>query len=109
MPYKDKKVYNEYARKYQNNRHQRLRDEALTLLGGECVKCNNKDRRVLQIDHIKQIRRKQSGTSSSWKTVDKIHQGLEDIQNLQILCANCHMIKSVMEQRAKDYVPSNSG
>jgi 5-methylcytosine-specific restriction endonuclease McrA len=109
MPYKDKKIANEYARKYQNARHQRLRNEALNMLGGKCAVCDIADDRVLQIDHIKPIRRRTNGESSSWRTVSKIHQGLEDINNLQILCANCHMIKSVSELRAHDYVPSASG
>jgi 5-methylcytosine-specific restriction endonuclease McrA len=111
MPYKDKKLANEYSRKYQNARHQRLRLEILDKLGGKCVCCNNDDKRVLQIDHIVEILRGKNKLprSSSWTLISRIYRNIEDLTNIQLLCANCHMIKTVQSQRARDHVPSASG
>lgn len=111
MPYKDKKIANEYARKYQNARHIRIRNEVLDLMGGKCVTCKIDDKRVLEIDHIVEILRGRNNIPkvSSWALISKIYQGREDMSKLQLLCANCHMIKTVNAQRASDYVPSTNG
>lgn len=101
MPFKDKKVAREYARIYQNARHYRIRNEVIDSMGGECARCCNNDKRVLQIDHIIEILRGKNSIKriSSWALISRIHQGKEDMTKLQLLCANCHMIKTVESQR----------
>ena len=100
MPYKDKEKAREFARKYQNERHSRLRKEVIASLGGKCALCGISDERVLVIDHLKPIKRV-GCERSGWETISRIYQGKEDMSNVQLLCANCHMIKTVDEQRAK--------
>lgn len=105
MPYKDKKKAKEYARKYQNARHERLRNEVIELMGGRCAHCGNNDTRVLVIDHIAPIKRSKdeigAGKKSSWDTISRIYQGKEDMNNVQLLCANCHLIKTSKEARQR--------
>lgn len=78
--------------------HARLRKEAIRLLGGECANCGNSDYRVLQIDHIEIIKRKKKESTTHF--LSRIVRGLEDLTNLQLLCANCHMLKTY-EDRIK--------
>jgi hypothetical protein len=60
-------------------------------LGGQCVKCGNNDMRVLDVDHIDpKKKRKPRNTTipvrlALWR---------REVNNLQLLCANCHRIKT---------------
>jgi len=82
-----------YARWRSRNR----RKEIIELLGSQCAECGITDERVLHVEHI--IPRSQIGgakktTNVLWKD---IKDGREDLINLQLLCANCHEIKSRKE------------
>lgn len=73
-------------------------------LGGKCCKCDyNADIRALQLDHIHgdgYIDRKSKGKSG--KVYRYYVKNLEESKNvLQVLCANCHSIKSI-ENRDHD-------
>jgi 5-methylcytosine-specific restriction endonuclease McrA len=72
------------------NRHQRHRRKVVEILGGACAECGNDDIRVLQIDHIgpKTIDRKME--------LRRIARGASS-EHVQLLCANCHAIKSYYE------------
>lgn len=73
------------------------RNKVMDLLGGKCAHCGHSDRRVLHIDHIVPLLRKSSGR----KIKDNASQVLQDFDNkvminevYQLLCANCHWIKT---------------
>lgn len=96
---------NEYDRVYYWEHHdkragrvrdygRRMREEALSVLGGTCVVCGETDLRVLQIDHIKPIRTKSRGARNGF------HKSIVDglVDNLQVLCANCHARKTFEEK-----------
>ena len=69
----------------------------IELLGGVCAACGISDTDVLQIDHIEPIRQ-QADERMSLKTFIKLLlRGDHPTDNLQILCANCHMKKSSRE------------
>jgi hypothetical protein len=70
----------------------KLRQEAITLLGGQCVQCQCNDIRCLQIDHVLPCKGKRLVTYQFYRS---IIQGQTD--NLQVLCANCHAIKTYCE------------
>lgn len=58
-----------------------------------CVVCGNKDFRVLEFDHINRKNKKynisdMAGAGLGWKTI------LNEIKKCQVLCANCHRIKT---------------
>lgn len=81
----DKDVNREKAR--------RLRMNLISDLGGKCICCNESTYEFLQIDHI-------NNNGGEWKrqlgrtgamNVSDLRRHIED---LQVLCANCHLSKS---------------
>lgn len=87
LPSKEKLAYcREWSRK--------LRLAAIAALGGHCVQCGISDERVLEFDHIKPILRRTNGHTQKDNRIDfrRIIEGAE--HGLQLLCANCHRIKT---------------
>lgn len=73
-----------------NKCYHRIRNEAIEILGEKCNKCNEFNKRVLNIDHIKGKgckERREIGIYRMCKRV-KIHP-----EDYQLLCANCNWIK----------------
>jgi len=73
----------------------------LAILGNQCIKCGNKDRRVLVLDHIhgggsKERRKWKYSTANIYNWYLKNPEIA--IQKLQVLCANCNMIKGYEEK-----------
>lgn len=84
---------------YMQNRRRTRRLELLKLLGNSCIKCGCTDIDLLDIDHInplyKTIRLSGKGLDGNWEKI------LNEIKNCQILCKNCHKIKSKVEKNHK--------
>lgn len=79
-------------RHYDRTYTSRLRDRALETLGNSCVICGNADKRILQFDHINGGGNKnKSGWGRRKLYLDIIYKRRNDVQ---ILCANCHSIKT---------------
>lgn len=76
---------------------------ALEKLGNKCASCGETRTGVLQFDHIKPIRRKkidgrtERGPSST-QTARSIVTSDQPEKTWQILCANCHQIKTNIER-----------
>lgn len=94
---KQHKKYRESNRKALKEHRRRQRLFLLNFLGGKCLGCGTKDERVLQFDHIRgdgaDDRRRinnKCGTIIPYYA----HHLDEAKQNLQILCANCNIIKA---------------
>lgn len=62
-------------------------------MGGACVKCGNNDPRVLDLDHIKPSE-KDRAAHGKYPTYIRWRLWEKERDNLQILCANCHRIKT---------------
>lgn len=79
---------------------QRVRLNALAVLGGICIQCGETDPRVLDIDHKfgggTQERRAGRHHRQLWRA---IIAGTEDKNLYQVLCANCHRRKEYATQR----------
>lgn len=79
---------------------QKLRAEAMELLGNFCMHCTETDRRVLQIDHI-------FGDGAKQRREMNTYQFLKDVlehgaTRYQVLCANCNVRKRVVnDERSK--------
>jgi 5-methylcytosine-specific restriction endonuclease McrA len=86
----------EMRRKSHAIRGASLREQAIELLGGQCVQCHCKDIRCLQIDHITPLKGERRLITITFYS--SIVQGKRE--NLQILCANCHAIKTYYENGA---------
>lgn len=61
-------------------------------LGGECVHCKCKDLFKLEFDHIDPTLKTKQITKISKSNIEK------ELENIQLLCGNCHRIKSYKEQ-----------
>lgn len=99
MSYKNHDRQKEYQREWRANRRLIERKISFDKLGSKCAKCSNKDFRVLQIDHIVAIRRKiiERNVETGTRMRQRIANGSRDVKNLQLLCANCHQIKTYEE------------
>lgn len=70
----------------------KLRPKAVETLGGQCKRCGIDDYRVLQIDHVDgggKNDHRGSPTQAMHRAIIKGAPGY------QLLCANCHQIKTV--------------
>ena len=82
----------EYMRAYSKKYSKNLRRRALTALGMKCSKCGYDDIMALQIDH-----KFGGGTKERRKFSYPMYYLyiLRNLENYQVLCANCNMIKRV--------------
>ena len=89
----------------ENKKKQRMR--ALRALGGLCVRCGFSDPRALEIDHVNGDGDVDgpchgNGGRRTWLYC-KIANGMVDRSRFQVLCSNCHSIKTREE---RDWLPS---
>lgn len=86
---------------------QRRRLQAIEVLGGGCKRCGEADSDVLQIDHVSPLMRRTSANrQSNWATyMDVLERG--DDGTYQVLCLNCHCIKSHEDLTAGLYKAGN--
>lgn len=77
-----------------SEQHRELRERLYSYLGGiRCNKCGITDIRVLQLDHKHgggQAHRRIKG----WATIARDILRLRQKRKFQVLCANCHAIKT---------------
>ena len=82
------------------NRIQYWRIELMNILGGAvCVKCGFKDIRALQFDHIEDDGYKEGKKGPA--TLYKYYADRQEYAKikLQVLCANCNIIKEIMRRK----------
>ena len=78
------------------------------LLGGKCVRCGNDDYRVIQIDHTKGDGHAEreilhhAGGPAWWHRYYLKYPDLAN-KHLQLLCANCNIIKSIENHENRHY------
>jgi 5-methylcytosine-specific restriction endonuclease McrA len=80
----------------------RQRDKAIRRMGGCCQICGFSDPRALQFDHITPIKRgKSTGIKRNAAASDYSYtQILRGAKGYQLLCANCHAIKTRTDDQA---------
>lgn len=79
-------------RKQKREKYWKIRHKVISLLGGECFNCKEKDIRVLQINH-----KEGGGSREYWKTgnykfYNSILKKKRNITDLDIRCANCNVL-----------------
>lgn len=101
MSYKDPKKQKRYQREWRRKQRLKVRLKIIKLFGGACINCKNDDFRVLQIDHINPILDSKNRTclDSGVNLASRILSEKENKNDYQLLCANCHMIKSFEERK----------
>lgn len=84
-----------------NGYQKAVRFKALTLLGRACAQCGwDEDMELIEIDHKialfqRGLKRPVSGTTS-------VSEALRNPEGFQLLCPNCHAIKTSLEKRSKN-------
>lgn len=83
------------------SRNKKLRSDNAKLLfdflrDKKCLDCETTDTRVLEFDHVKTKRYNISYmiNSNAWKSV------LKEIENCEIVCANCHRIRTLTRENS---------
>jgi len=79
--------------------------KARLLLGSRCITCGHGDQDVLEIDHtiaFMTLGIKRPTSSSAAR------DALKNPEQFQLLCANCHAIKSALEKRARQPHPTSA-
>lgn len=94
MPYKDPNKQKYVQRIDASNRYYIKRFTVIQFLGGSCSECGEDDLRCLQLDHIIPIFRKRGEPSAAKITVMDVFMDRIAVEDLQVLCANCHAKKS---------------
>jgi len=95
MTYKDPEKQRAFQRYWQREQRLKRRLFVINKMGGKCAMCKCDNPVVLQIDHIKpQLAKKGNGWSGS-NLVNAIYRKKKSTKGLQLLCANCHRIKTV--------------
>lgn len=88
--------YNKYMREYHIKRYHAIRQRAIKLLGGKCIKCGSKEK--LQFDHVDKNGKKFNVSMWLSKTLGDFW---EEIKKCQLLCQKCHIEKTVLERGQK--------
>jgi 5-methylcytosine-specific restriction endonuclease McrA len=103
MPYKDKNKQRESSRESAERRREKDREIIYSLLGDKCCKCGFDNPLALQIDHIVPILRQVAYNSGdAGNTLRRnIASGRLDYKDFQMLCANCHAIKTQTERKKR--------
>lgn len=97
MAYKNKEDYKKYQKEWRNKDRIKRKEKIKERLGNECILCGNKEN--LEFDHIDHpLKYQQRGVANNWWYSNiKIE---ETIENIQLLCMNCHKEKSAAERRS---------
>lgn len=81
---------------------QKIKRQALSILGNECVWCGYNNPLALQVDHINQISKEERKTLRGGHALYKaIVHGKRTTEDLQLLCANCNQIKRMVNKEHK--------
>jgi len=79
---------------YHLNKKKRIWDrkmEIINKLGGKCIKCGIDDFRILEINHIDRSKKKRP-QNRQYNWTRRLKEWNENIDNLELLCANCHRL-----------------
>jgi 5-methylcytosine-specific restriction endonuclease McrA len=94
----------EQRREVQRRSRVKMRGMAIDALGGCCIECGIADHRVLEFDHVTPIQWRTNGKvkmngQQNTNTINAMVKTGEDPAAVyQLLCANCHKIKTADNQ-----------
>jgi hypothetical protein len=105
MPYKNKEDLYKRQEIHRSKNHDQMWE---LLIKSKCMDCGISDPRVLEFDHRPEeekqfdISRSVAGSTRSWKSIE------EEINKCDIVCSNCHKIRTMTRGNYKRYVSYNS-
>ena len=92
MTLEEKRKYRREAKRKQDARYKLL---AYEILGNKCIQCEIVDTRVFTIDHIDPVLRHHKNEHHSGSELRRlVATGKLTPKEVQLLCANCHIIKT---------------
>lgn len=100
MAYKDPTKQREFQRIWQAKQRAKYKSIVIEMFGGSCMECGFDNVRALHLDHITAIKRVSYSTrgadsgSGLWR---KVATGKIPKELVQLLCANCHAVKTYNE------------
>lgn len=100
MPYKNIEKQKEYQRLRQTKLRAFYKQTILQMYGNSCCKCGYSNIKALQLDHIVPIKRKgyaSRGVDTGGALWRAVAIGKLPREDFQLLCANCHAIKTYNE------------
>lgn len=84
-----------YRREAKRKQDAVYKEKAYDVLGNKCVRCGIEDSRVFTIDHIIPVLRHTKNEHHSGSELRRlVAKGKLTTKDVQILCANCHIIKT---------------
>ena len=96
--------FRKIARVQETAYRHKWRWKILEILGNKCIRCDNDDGRVLQVDHVRGGGKTHNRTfkGNRWSYYRQIFIEIEGgSKDYQILCANCNWIKRFENQEYK--------
>lgn len=96
----DRERLKENSRRFRATKLLTRKLELQQLLGGKCASCGITDSRLLDFDHIDQYKKTMLISQSLHKDMDIL---LEEIKNCQLLCCNCHRIRTIEQHQYNSY------
>ena len=97
-------VLRETTRRYRARKRDEVKHHLQDLLGAKCAQCPVTDRRLLDFDHIDPLKKTMLISQELHRPLDVL---LEEINNCQLLCPNCHRIKNIEQCELNSYVRKN--
>lgn len=99
MAYKDPIKQREFQRLWQAKQRARYKATVVDMFGGGCMECGFDNILALQLDHVIALRRTDAerGINSGTSLWRKVASGKVPKELVQLLCANCHSIKTYEE------------
>jgi hypothetical protein len=105
MPYKNKEDMYAAQERTRDRNHAKMWE---LLENSQCADCSIEDSRVLEFDHRPSedksfnVSRAVSGSTRSWELIQK------EIDKCDIVCANCHRIRTMARGNHKRHKSSNT-
>lgn len=91
-------------REIKRRQDKRNSEKAYEILGGKCKGCGIKDSRVFTIDHIEPVLRHHKNDHHSGSELRRlVATGRISKDEVQLLCANCHIIKTSKDKEKFEY------
>ena len=88
------------ANKYLRFKTARMRREIVCMLGASCASCGLSEYDVLEIDHVVPFWKVGNVRGNTYKMMKEVYR-TKNLDNLQVLCANCHRRKTNTEIRSR--------
>lgn len=100
----NKRVYFAKNKRHRARQYQKFLEY---MVGKSCLDCGNGDVRVLEFDHRDGVSKHANVSKlvqqAGWQTVQ------EEIAKCDVVCCNCHRIRTLTRMNSKKMVPSSKG